>query len=145
MKEVDETYPLKIDKARYSAEEKLREKGAMVLHLSGIIGPGRYPKKWYDNGWVKNGQNVLNYIDVHDIVFFINELFKKFKASERFNLTTADWKTHQMIHDLLKIEGEFINKEGTVDSKKVLNTKILDYLNMKDYKFVKYPEDSVEN
>lgn len=115
----------------------------MALHLSGIVGPDRYPKKWYDNGWVKNGQNVLNYIDVSDIVFLINELFKKFKAGERFNLTSADWKTHQTISDLLKIEGEFVNKEGTVDSKKVKNTKILDYLNLKDYKFVKYPEDCI--
>lgn len=139
--EINEDHPLKIEKVRFSAEEKLREKGALVLHLSGILGNDRYPRKWYENKWIKNGQNILNYVHVDDIVYFIDQMFKHFKASERFNLTSGDYKTHKEIADMLKIDGHFQSLEGTVDSKKIQNLKILNYLNLQGYKFRKYPED----
>ncbi len=138
---MNEDFPLKLDQARFLAEEKLREKGALILHLSGIIGDDRYPLKWYEKKWIKYSQNILNYIHVDDIVFFTDLLFQNFKAGERFNLTSGDYKTHQEISALLNIDAGFIHNDGTFDSKKVTNSKILNYLNLKDYKFRKYPED----
>lgn len=138
---VSEDHPIKLDKPRFSAEEKLREKGALVLHLSGIIGKDRYPLKWYENKWVKNALNILNYVHVDDIVYFTNRLFKNFKPGARFNLTSADYKTHQNIVEHLQFECDFVNKEKTSDSKKIENSKLLKYLDLVDYKFIKYPED----
>ena len=130
-----------MEKYRFSGEEKLREKGALILHLSGIIGPDRYPARWYENNWVKNQNNILNYVHVDDIVYFTDLLFKNFKKSERFNLTSCDFKTHQQIADLLNVKVDFALKEGTKDSKKIMNSKLLNYLNLNDFKFIKYPED----
>ena len=138
---VDENYPTKMDQPRYRAEERLRESGAMILHLSGIIGEHRYPKKWYDNKWVKHGETILNYVHVDDIVYFIDKLFANFQPGERFNLTSADYKTHKQIVALLKMEMEFAFPDQSFESKRVSNSKLLGFLKLEDYKFIKYPED----
>ncbi len=136
-----ENHPLKLEQARFLTEEKLREKGALILHLSGIIGEDRYPKKWYENKLVKYARSILNYIHVDDIVFFTDLVFKNYRAGERLNLTSGDYKTHREIADLLKVDAGFVHEEGTVDSKKISNSKILSFLNLSGYKFRKYPED----
>ncbi len=56
---VDESYPLRLNEFRFRTEEKLRQSGAMIVHLSGIIGPERYPKSWYERKLVKNAENIL--------------------------------------------------------------------------------------
>ncbi len=144
---INEDSKILLNEARFYAEEKLRNHGALILHLSGIIGPGRSPLNWYIKNLVSYGENILNYIHVHDIIYFIENLFKSFKHSERFNLTSQDYKTHNIIcSDLIKkglfeSNFEFIHKNESKKSKKVQCNKILEYLNEKNYKFKKYPED----
>lgn len=137
---VDETFPLRLAEFRFQAEEDLRENGAMIVHLSGIIGPDRYPKSWYERNLVKYGQNILNYIHVDDIVTITNELFKRFKAKERFNLTSADYKKHVDIAASLNCATQFSNNVETNASKLVDNKKLVEYLNLERFKFKKYPE-----
>ena len=69
--QIDESLPLQKEDQRYYKEESLRKMGAVILHLSGIIGPNRYPKKWYLNKRIQFGNNILNYIHVNDIIYFI--------------------------------------------------------------------------
>jgi nucleoside-diphosphate-sugar epimerase len=138
---VNEDTPILLENVRFRAEEMLRQKGALILHLSGIIGKDRYPKKWYEMNFVKEGKKILNYVHVDDIVKITDLLFKNFKASERFNLTSGDYKTHRQIADLLGLKIAFANEDGIGDSKRILNKKLLNYLSLPDYQFIKYPED----
>ena len=75
-----------------------------------------------------------------DIVTITNYLFENFKNEERFNLTSGDYKKHIEIADLLKCDAQFVDMNKTNGSKRVDNKKILNYLNMNDYKFKLYPE-----
>jgi len=139
--EVDEEHGLKLDEARYRVEEELREKGAMILYVAGILGEKRTPKIWFENGWIKYGQTVANLIHVDDIVFFIGLLFEHFKPCEKFNLSNGDFRTWNEINAILKTGVEFTNADESLQSKKVLNGKLLDYLNLKNFSFIKYPEN----
>ncbi len=144
---INEDSKILLNEPRFCAEEKLRSHGALILHLSGIIGPGRTPLNWYIKNLVNYGENVLNYIHVHDIIYFIEKLFTYFKHSERFNLTSQDYKTHNKIcselikNGLFESNYEFSHKSESKKSKNIQCNKILDYLNEKNYKFKKYPED----
>jgi hypothetical protein len=137
---------LKLNEPRFLAEENLRQNGATILHLSGIIGPNRTPLRWYQKNLVRYGENILNYIHIDDIVFFIECLFKNFKPNERLNLTSGDYKTHNMILKLLKDKNlieehtDFSHPNECQNSKKIQNTKILEFLKSRDYDFKKYPE-----
>lgn len=144
---INENSPINLANPRFNAEEKLRKMGALILHLSGIIGPNRIPRNWYNQNKVLFGLNTLNYIHVDDIIYFIDSLFEKFESFQRFNLTSADYKSHNQILNLLKqrriisekIKIPFTNLSK--DSKRVDNKKILEYLECGNYKFKKYPED----
>jgi nucleoside-diphosphate-sugar epimerase len=144
---ISEESDLLLDNPRFYAEDILRNMGSLILHLSGIIGPNRTPLNWYRKNLVSSGENILNYIYIDDIIFFIEELFKKYKPYERFNITSQDYKTHNEISFKLKERflldnnfsfscNDFINK-----SKRVNSSKILKYLNLENYNFKKYPED----
>ncbi len=139
--EIDENSKLNLDDPRIYVEEELRKKGALILHLSGILGPERYPKNWYEKKRVKYGENILNYIHVDDIVYFTCKLFKHYKSYERFNLTSGDFKTHNQISKLLKYDAIFEFPDLSNGSKKVMNHKILNFLNETYYQFKKYPEN----
>lgn len=144
---IDEDSPILFQEPRFYAEEKLRQNGALILHLSGIIGPGRTPLNWYQKNLVSSGKTVLNYIHVFDIVYFIEKLFKSFKQSERFNLTSQDYKNHNEIKlelikmGLLNTSYEFTEKLDTRKSKKIRCLKILKFLGENHYEFKQYPKD----
>ncbi|MGY3803328.1 hypothetical protein ACWNT8_04610 [Pigmentibacter ruber] len=143
--QIDEDFPLQIEDQRYIKEEHLRKMGALILHLSGIIGPNRYPKKWYIEKRVKFGKNILNYIHVNDIVYFIEKIFSNFTFCERFNLTSGDFKTHIDIANSLGIQNCFEFLDTTKGSKLIKNKKLVHYLKEENYKFLKYPEDCEVN
>ena len=65
---VTEETELDLGQIRARTEEKLREKGACILHLAGIFGPGRDPLRWYERGLIQAGLSYLNLIHVQDIV-----------------------------------------------------------------------------
>lgn len=144
---INEKSNILLNKPRFHAEEKLRDNGALILHLSGMIGPGRTPLNWYKKNLVSDGETILNYIHVYDIIYFIERLFSSFKSSERFNLTSKDYKSHNNIcSELIKIgllenNFEFIHKHDAKKNKKVQCHKILNYFKEDNYKFKKYPED----
>ena len=81
---------------------------------------------------------------MNDIVFFTNALFECFTPGERFNVTSADYKKHSKIAEMLKVDAGFVVQTGIKsDSKKVSNQKLLNYLNKKDYVFRLYPESEM--
>ncbi len=147
---INEDSNIFLDLPRFCAEEKLREQGATILHLSGIIGPNRTPLNWYKKNLIKHEENILNYIHIFDIIYFIEKLFYKFKHQKRFNLSSQDYKTHIEISQklvekgLLEKDFKFSNQIKLKNSKKVDSSKILHYIEEKDYQFKKYPED-IEN
>ena len=145
---VNENTPIEFQLPRFKTEEFLRNEGALILHLSGIIGPNRMPRKWYESERVQYAENILNYVHVKDIIYFIEALFQNFISGERFNLTSADYKTHMQIYEWLvehqrlpqTKEPPFVFPKGTLNSKKVENSKILLHTNNQGYAFLKYPE-----
>ena len=141
---VNEDYEIKLNEPRFFAEELLRKEGALILTVSGIIGPHRLPLNWYKKNLVVYAQNILNYIHVDDIVFFVNKLFEKFISQERYNLTSQDYKTHEQIlndyinHNLIDSNAQFHEKIGSKNSKKIDCKKLLNYCDEKLYVFKGY-------
>lgn len=142
---VTENTPLNMSQVRTRTEEKLRQKGACILQLAGIWGPGRNPIQWYEKGYIKAGLSYLNLIHLRDIasitmrIFFLEKVF-----GERFNLSNGTPKTHIEIVDRLKDRGilthDFsipcVNK---IDSKRVSNEKIRKICNLNENDFIHFP------
>lgn len=65
---IDETAPIDVTKARVQGEEYLRhERGAVVLRVAGIYGPGRNPLSWISSGRVGPSRKYVNLIHVEDL------------------------------------------------------------------------------
>ena len=65
---IDERAPIDYGKARVQGEEFLREtRGATVLRVAGIYGPGRSPYDWIKTGRVAVSRKYVNLIHVEDL------------------------------------------------------------------------------
>ena len=65
---IDESAPIDCSKARVQGEEFLREtRGAIVLRVAGIYGPGRSPYDWLKTGRVAVSRKYVNLIHVEDL------------------------------------------------------------------------------
>ena len=142
---IDENSELNLDQVRTRTEENLRKKGACILHLSGIFGPGRLPLNWYLRGLVQFGSSYLNLIHVDDIVAITEKLTHHHEiAGQRINLSNGKPKTHLQIVSELKSLGliaqDFtLSEKEKLDSKRVSNKKIKTLLNLPDSYFTDYP------
>lgn len=87
---VTEQTPLDMDQPRVQGEEWLRERGATVLRLAGIFGPGREPVDWLRKGLIQDGAKLVNLIHVDDIVALIAELLAHPRPGERLNVTDGE-------------------------------------------------------
>jgi len=130
---------------RIQAEEKLRIKGACILHLAGIFGPGRLPINWYKDQRIQNPNNFVNLIHVYDIIACIENIFNNFHPSKRYNLSNGLFKRHNEILNELKennlIEKNFtlIQKSNIDICKKISNYKVKHEIMGDNYKFIDYP------
>lgn len=143
---VTEETPLNLAQVRTRTEEKLRQKGACILQLAGIFGPGRDPVKWYEKGYIQTGLSYLNLIHLRDIVSITQQMFSLEKiAGERFNLSNGKPKTHFEIVDELK-ERNLLPSDFSLpiahkpDSKRVSNEKIKKRCQLNDDDFIDFPE-----
>jgi len=87
---VTEASPLDLNQPRVQGEEWLRERGATVLRLAGIFGPGREPVGWLRKGLIKDGAKLVNLIHVDDIVAVIAELLAHPRPGERINVADGE-------------------------------------------------------
>jgi nucleoside-diphosphate-sugar epimerase len=88
--DVDENSPLDIRRPRVAAEEWLRERGATLLQLAGIFGPGRDPANWILRDRIRDGAKLVNLIHVDDIVAVIARLLVSPRPGERFNVANGE-------------------------------------------------------
>jgi nucleoside-diphosphate-sugar epimerase len=92
---VNEDSPLDLDSARVAGEEWLRERGATVLQLAGIFGPGRRPEEWLRRGRITDGGKLVNLAHVDDIVTVIAHLLEHPQPGRRINVAnghTVAWR-----------------------------------------------------
>ena len=86
---VNERNILDLTKARVKCEEFLRQKGATILALSGIYGPGREPINWLRQGRIRSTRKRVNLIHRDDIVdiswYLLTE--NRLPKGERINLS----------------------------------------------------------
>jgi len=99
---VDESYPLDLRQPRVHAEEELRDRGACILHLAGIYGPGRDPLNWLQRGLIKSPDSFINLVHSSDICQIVMSWLNSDGLSQRrFNASDGRHRTwFQMIEDL---------------------------------------------
>jgi hypothetical protein len=94
---VDEASPLDLSQPRVRGEEALRARGAMVLHLAGLWGPGRDPERWLVEGRIRNGAKRVNLAHRHDVVAAIEAVLVAPRPGLRLNVSDglgARWSEH---------------------------------------------------
>ena len=171
---VDETAPLTGKSVfgapltdRVSGEEWVLGQGAVLLHLSGIVGdeedeggksgygPSRTIRSFLSSGYVKNGLKLMNVIHINDIYKIVLILIEKIKNSKKDDcpnpvrgqriLTSCgafraqDW-TRALNMDLLP---EMIPPHNTMVGSKIISTTKLLTLLPKDYEWT-LPVEGVE-
>ncbi|MGE0373402.1 MAG: hypothetical protein AB7Q01_16195 [Gammaproteobacteria bacterium] len=87
---VTEQTPLDLAQPRVQGEEWLRERGATVLQLAGIFGPGRDPVGWLQRGLIKDGAKLVNLIHVDDIVAVIAHVLVQPLPGARINVGNGE-------------------------------------------------------
>lgn len=93
---VDEDSALDMDQPRVAGEEWLRSRGATVLQLAGIFGPGREPAAWLRAGRIRDGAKVVNLVHVDDIVHVIAHVLAHSLPGRRINVGNGEpvaWRT----------------------------------------------------
>ncbi len=86
---------LDFSQPRVVGEEWLRSQGATILHLAGIFGPDREPRRWLENGLIKNGRKKVNLIHVADIVDVMQAFARNPRPACRLNVSNGQaplWK-----------------------------------------------------
>jgi nucleoside-diphosphate-sugar epimerase len=92
---VSEDSPLEPESARVAGEEWLRSRGATVLQLAGIFGPGRRPEDWLLRRRITDGGKLVNLVHVDDIVAVIAHLLEHPQPGRRINVAnghTVAWR-----------------------------------------------------
>lgn len=87
---IDENAPLDAGQPRVQGEEWLRKRGATVLRLAGIHGPGREPANWILRGRIDDGARLVNLIHVDDIVAVIGALLERPHPGQCFNVADGE-------------------------------------------------------
>ncbi|MBW3551575.1 MAG: hypothetical protein KY442_12500 [Proteobacteria bacterium] len=93
---VDESSPLDTDQPRVAAEEWLRTRGATILQLAGIFGPGRDPAAWLQAGRIRDGAKIVNLVHVDDVVHVIAHVLAHPLPGQRINVGNGEpvaWRT----------------------------------------------------
>ncbi len=142
---ITEENELDLSQFRTRTEERLRQKGACILQLAGIFGPGRNPIRWYQQGLIQTGLSYLNLIHLQDIVSVTEKVFQKNEVwGNRFILSNGKPKTHLEITEILKKTGQLSSEFsipliGKINSKKVSSSKIKKLFSLTDNDFIDFP------
>jgi nucleoside-diphosphate-sugar epimerase len=127
---VDEETPLDLTQPRVAAEEALRLRGAAVLHLAGLWGPGRDPLRWLSEGRIRNGGKYVNLVHLDDVLAAIDAVFARFERGLRLNVSDGlprRWTEHVAS---LRAQGRLAagfqlpEAPGGADSKRVSNERL---------------------
>lgn len=87
---VTEETPPDTTQPRVQGEEWLRRRGATVLRLAGIFGPGRDPADWLRRGLIRDGAGLVNLIHLDDIVEVVASLLERPRPGECLNLANGE-------------------------------------------------------
>lgn len=142
---VTEDTPLKLEDLRTQTEEKLRVRGACIVHLAGIFGPGRDPLDWYLKKRIHSGRSYLNLIHLDDIVNWTTKILgSKDLSCRRLNLSNGYFKTHlEIVQNLKKLqllpENYYLPAIDQDGSKKVSNHGVRQFLSTFNYSFIDFP------
>jgi hypothetical protein len=87
---IREDAPLDMSQPRVQGEEWLRSRGATVLRLAGIHGPGREPANWLRRGRIDDGARIVNLIHVDDIVDAISAVLEHPQPGRNINVADGE-------------------------------------------------------
>lgn len=87
---IREDAPLDTSQPRVQGEEWLRSRGATVLRLAGIRGPGREPADWLRRGRIDDGARIVNLIHVDDIVAVIAAVLENPQPGRSINVADGN-------------------------------------------------------
>jgi len=91
---IDESAPVNLTKPRVQGEEYLRNaRGAIVLRVAGIYGPGRNPLDWIRHGRVGSSRKYVNLIHAEDLAAICLLALDKGKPSEVYNVSDGTPRT----------------------------------------------------
>lgn len=91
---IDESAPINLAKPRVQGEEYLRkERGAIVLRVAGIYGPGRNPIDWIRTGHVGPTRKYVNLIHVEDLAAICLLALEKGIPGEVYNVSDGTPRT----------------------------------------------------
>lgn len=131
---VNESSPLDLTKERVQAEESLRKQGAIVLHASGIYGPGRNPLDWVKEGRVGKSDKLVNFIHVEDLAEFCIQCMIQAKPGSRYiasdektmswNEIIAQWTKQFQIESIEKASKRTSKRVDASRSRKALGIKL---------------------
>ncbi|MDR2878047.1 MAG: hypothetical protein LBV36_08435 [Chromatiales bacterium] len=101
-----EDAPIDANLARVQGEEWLRSRGATVLRLAGLFGPGREPAGWLQRGRIKDGAKLVNLIHVDDVVATIAALLARPRPGVTINVTNGEPLSWRELATRLRQRGE---------------------------------------
>lgn len=85
---IDETAPIDLTKPRVQGEEYLRnERGAIVLRVAGIYGPGRNPLDWIRQGRAGPSRKYVNLIHGEDLAAICLVALERGQSGEVYNVS----------------------------------------------------------
>lgn len=87
---LDENAPLDPSLPRVEGEEWLRARGAAVLRLAGLFGPGREPADWLRRGRIGDGAKLVNLVHVEDVIDVIAALLHRPRPGAHLNVANGE-------------------------------------------------------
>lgn len=127
---VTEETALDLTQPRVQGEEWLRARGATILQLAGIFGPGRRPLTWLQKGLIKNGRKTVNLIHVDDIVAAVEACRRTPQPGERINVSNGHapaWRAlvaHYRATGELPADFSLPEADPGLENKRVANEKL---------------------
>jgi hypothetical protein len=95
---IDETAPIDLSNPRVQGEEFLRtERGAVVLRVAGIYGPGRNPCDWINSGRVRLSDKYVNLIHAEDLAEICAAALQCGRAGAAYNVSDGVPRTWREI------------------------------------------------
>lgn len=129
---IDENTPL-ADNQRVKCESFF-EKHAVILYLGLIWGVNRHPKKWLEEGRIKNGKKIINMIHVEDICHIVKRLLNSDIKSGKYLISDGhplEW------NELAEYYNVKLNQTNPGVESRKFNTKKLQAILPEDYNFKK--------
>jgi len=115
---------------RIRNEQMYRERGAIILPLSGIFGRTRPISKYFK--YIKNGDKLVNWIHVDDIVQITGIMIQAHQLPFSMVSVTSG---HYLWKDLAEAHGMSLTSAGPDSESKIVDNSLLKEFLGEDYKF----------